>query len=71
MIHINDLTEGLTTNVELLADDKDLKRINNWIFQGKMDFNLDSTKQIDEVLFSRKAKEIDPTPLVFNNTSVS
>ena len=71
MIHINDLTEGLTTNVELLADDKDLKRINNWIFQGKMDFNLDSTKQIDEVLYSRKAKEIYHTPLVFNNTSVS
>ena len=71
MIHINDLTEGLTTNVELFADDKDLKRINNWVFQGKMDFNLDSTKQVDEIIFSCKAKKIYHTPLVFNNTSVS
>ena len=68
MIHINDLTEGLTTNVELFADDKDLKGINNWFFRGKMDFNLDSTKQ---VIFSLKAKETYHTPLVFNNTSVS
>ena len=36
-----------------------------------MDFNPDSTKQADEVTFSRKSKEIYQTPLVFNNTSVS
>ena len=36
-----------------------------------MDFNLDSTKQVDEVIFSRKAKKIYHNPLVFNNTSVS
>ena len=43
----------------------------NWVFQGKMDFNPDSTKQADEVIFSCKSKEIYHTPLVFNNTSVS
>ena len=71
MIYINDLTEGLTTNVKLFADDKDLKIKNNWAFQGKIDFNPGSTKQADEVIFSRKAKELYHPPLVFNNTSVS
>ena len=71
MIYINDLTEGLTTNVKLFADDKDLKIKNNWAFQGKIDFNPGSTRQADEVIFSRKAKELYHPPLVFNNTSVS
>ena len=89
LIYINDLTEGVTTNVKLFADDtslfsvaydtqtsannlnKDLKLINNWAFQWKMNFNPDPTKQADEVIFSRKAKEIYHPPLVFNNTNVS
>ena len=49
----------------------DLKLINNWAFQWKMNFNPDPTKQADEVIFSRKAKEIYHPPLVFNNTNVS
>ena len=62
LIYINDLTEGLTTNVKLFPDDtsllfvvhntqtsandlsKDLKIINNWAFQWKMNFNPDPTK---------------------------
>ena len=89
LIYINDLTEGLTTNVKLFADDtslfsvvhdtqtsandlnKDLKIINNWAFQWKMNFNPDPTKQAHEVIFSRKTKEIYHPPLVFNNTSIS
>ena len=35
-----------------------------------MNFNSDPTKQAQEVIFSRKAKEIYHPPLVFNNTSV-
>ena len=88
-IYINDLAEGLTTNVKLFADDtslfsvvhdtqtsandlnKDLKIINNWAFQWKMNFNPDPTKQAHEVIFSRKTKEIYHPPLVFNNTNVS
>ena len=50
---------------------KDLKKINNWAFQWKMNFNSDPTKQAHEVIFTRKAKEIYHPPLVFNNTSVS
>ena len=89
LIFINDLTEGLTTNVKLFPDDtslfsvvhdtqtsandlnKDLEIINNWAFQWKMNFNPDPAKQVHEVIFSRKAKEIYHPPLVFNNTSVS
>ena len=48
-----------------------MKLINNWAFQWKMNFNPDPTKQADEVIFSRKAKEIYHPPLVFNSTSVS
>ena len=50
---------------------KDLKIINNWAFQWKMNFNPDPTKQAHEVIFSRKTKEIYHPPLVFNNTNVS
>ena len=50
---------------------KDLKIINNWAFQWKMNFNPDPTKQAHEVIFSRKTKEIYHPQLVFNNTNVS
>ena len=50
---------------------KDLKIINNWAFQWKMNFNPDPTKQAHEVIFSRKTKEIYHPPLAFNNTNVS
>ena len=36
-----------------------------------MSFNPDPAKQAHEVIFSRKAKEINHPPLVFNNNSVS
>ena len=36
-----------------------------------MNFNPDPTKHTHEVIFSRKAKEINHPPLVFNNTSFS
>ena len=50
---------------------KDLKIINNWVFQWKINFNPDTTKQAHECIFSRKAKEIYRPSLVFTNTSVS
>ena len=89
LICINDLTEGVTTNAKLFADNtllfsvahdtqtsandlnKDLEIINNWALQWEMNFNPDSTKQAQEVIFSSKAKEICHPPLVFNNTCVS
>ena len=89
LIYINDLTEGLSTNAKLFADDislfsvihdtqtsannlnKDLERISNWATQLKMNFNPDSTKQAQEVIFSRKVKKTVHPPLLFNNASVT
>ena len=34
-----------------------LERISNWAIQWKMNFNLDTTKQAQEVVFSRKVKK--------------
>ena len=33
---------------------QDLKRIDNWAFQWKMSFNLDPSKEAQEVIFSHK-----------------
>ena len=74
---INDLPEGLNSNVKLFADDTaifstvntpmetanelmhDLEQIRNWAIQWKMLFNPDQTKQIKEVVFSKKANNTD------------
>ena len=45
--------------------------IHNWDFQWKMNFNPDPTKQAQEVIFSRKTKQLPHPPLVLNNTNVT
>ena len=50
---------------------KDLERISNWATQWKMNFNPDTTKQAQEVIFSRKVKKTVHPPLLFNNASVT
>ena len=49
----------------------DLKKISDWAFQWKMSFNPDPSKQAQEVIFSRKLKNVSHPPLVFNNVNVS
>ena len=49
---------------------KDLEIIDNWIFQWKMNFNPESTKQTQEVIFSRKTKKLPHSPLRLNNANV-
>ena len=49
----------------------DLKKISGWAFQWKMSFNPDPSKQAQEVIFSRKLKNVSHPPLVFNNANVS
>ena len=72
-IFINDLSHDLTTNVKLFADDTslffivnninttnlniDLNKIKNWAIQWKMNFNLDPSKQAQEIIFSKKASK--------------
>ena len=88
LINISDLSEGLSTNAKLFADDtslfsvihdsqasennlnRDLEIIDNWVFQWKMNFNPESTKQTQEVICSRKTKKLPHPPLMFNNANV-
>ena len=75
LIYINHLTEGISSNARIFADDaslfsvthdtqtsannrkKDLERISNSATQWKINFNPDTTKQAQEVIFSRKLKK--------------
>ena len=43
----------------------DLTLISNWAFQWKMNFNPDSSKQAQEIIFSRKKNEVIPPKSVF------
>ena len=88
LIYINDLPDGLSSNVKLFADDtslfsvvydihssasdlnKDLKTINEWALQWKMSFNPDPNKQAQEVIFTRKSKNMRHPPLIFNKSKV-
>ena len=49
---------------------KDLERISNWPTLWKMNFNPDTTKQAQDVIFSRKLKNVH-LPLLSDNASVS
>ena len=76
---MNDLSNNLTSNAKLFADDTslfsvvhdDLKQVNDWAFQWKMSFNTDPNKQVQELTFSRKSKRLTYPPLVFNDNNVS
>ena len=48
-----------------------LKNINDWASQWKMCFNPDPNKQVNEVIFSRKSKNVHHDQLVFNNSAVT
>ena len=50
---------------------KNLERVSNWATQWRMNFNPDTTKQAQEVIFSRKVKKTVHPPLLFNNASVT
>ena len=48
----------------------DLHNISTWAYQWKMNFNPDTSKQAQEVLFSRKVKVTAHPQLVSNNNPV-
>ena len=60
--------DSSTTRNEL---NDDLVKINNWAYQWKMSFNPDPSKQAQEVIFSRKTKKINHSPLTFRKSTVS
>ena len=48
----------------------DLLKIQDWASQWKMPFNLDGTKQAQEIIFSRKKNATTHPPLFFNNSEI-
>ena len=86
LIYINDLSGDLSSKAKLFADDtslffvthdittsanelnNDLNKISDWAFQWKMSFK--QAKQAQEVIFSRKLKNVSHAPFVFNNANV-
>ena len=63
------VTHDITTSANELSNY--LKKISGWAFQWKMSFKPDPSKQAQEVIFSRKLKNVSYPPLVFNNANVS
>ena len=49
----------------------DLNTTTNWVCQWKMIFNPDLSKQGQEVIFSRKIKELLHPTFLFNNIPLS
>ena len=54
---INDTKTNLCENVD---------KIKEWPFQWKMSFNPDSSKQAQEVIFTRNVKKVVHSPIFFN-----
>ena len=55
------------SNIDL---NNDLKKIGEQAFRWKMNFNLDPTKETQELVFSRKVQTNNPPPLFFNENVV-
>ena len=83
LIYINDLTNDLSSNAKLFADDTslfsvafnvdatDATKVQDWALRWKMSFNPDISKQAQEVIFSRKLKKTPHPPLMFNSNLVN
>ena len=86
LVYINDITEVISSDLRIFADDTfifriadqsstrilnlDLQKITNWAHQWKMLFNPDISKQAVEIIFSNKIKPSTHDPLVFNGIPV-
>ena len=54
-------------NTSVTELNNDLNETGKWVQQWKMSFNLDSSKQAQEVIFIRKFNKKSHSPLLFNN----
>ena len=63
------VTHDITTSANELNND--LTKISDSVFQWKMSFNPDPSKQSQEIIFSRKLKNVSHPTLVFNNANAS
>ena len=62
------IVQNVNTSVNHL--NSNFKKISNWAFQWKMSFNPDFSKQVEEVIFSRKIQKTCHPSIHFNNKSV-
>ena len=62
------VTDPATSAREL---NNDLRLIQEWAYQWKLEFNPDPTKQANEVIFSCKKKKINHPSLFFNGNQVT
>ena len=85
LIYIDDLSDGLSSNAKLFADDTSLfsivHDINTAAIESNSDVkkindctfkwkNPDRNKQAQEIIFSRKLKKATHAPLLFNKNNV-
>ena len=63
---------SVVNDIYVSADqmNKDLEKISMWVYQWKMSFNPDISKQAQEITFSKKNKDVSHPPLYFNKNLV-
>ena len=61
------MVHDVTQSINELNDD--LEKIPNWVYQWKMSFNPDKSKQV-QVIFSQKTQRVIHPLAVFNNMPV-
>ena len=49
----------------------DLEKISNWVYQWRISFNPDKSKQVQESIFSQKTQKVIHRPAIFNNMPVA
>ena len=57
-------------NLSQIDLNEDLEKINNWAYQWKMYFKVDSSKKAQKVMFSRKFDNVLRPPMTFNNVDI-
>ena len=57
-------------NVSVVQLNNDLLKISKWVYQWKMSFNPDVSKQAQELVFSHKSHKLAHPPVFFNNIPV-
>ena len=71
LIFINDSSGDLSSKAKLFPDDTSLFNVVHDIDTSSKELNSDPSKQTQEVIFSRKLKNVPHPPLVFENVNVS
>ena len=66
---ISPIVHDINSSTKQLNDD--LKKISDWAYQWEISFNLDLSKQAQEVIFSCKSSRVDHQTVTFNNSSVA